>query len=155
MRARLTTDWSPSNRGGVRVDLAAAAARARGRLQPVFVSSRVLIADDNVDAAEALGEWLETMGYEVYTAYDGVAALEMARRLRPNAILLDIAMPLLNGDEVCRRLREEAWADRVLMVAVTGFNGPDDRRRSFDAGFDFHFGKPVDPRDIRALLQSL
>jgi CheY-like chemotaxis protein len=156
MRARLTTDCVFPDRGGLPAERAnAAAAKARGGLQPTCVGSRVLVADDNVDAADALGEWLEAMGYEVHTAYDGIAALEMARRLRPDAIMLDIAMPFLDGDEVCRRLREEAWAGCVLMVAVTGFNGPEERRRSFDAGFDFHFVKPVDPREIRALLQSL
>jgi CheY-like chemotaxis protein len=135
--------------------VARAAARPRRRFPRASVSSRVLIADDNVDAAQALGEWLEALGCEVYTAYDGVAALEMARRLQPDAIMLDIAMPFLNGVEVCRRLRQEPWARGVLMVAVTGFGGPEDRRRSLDAGFDFHLVKPVDPRDIRAVLQSL
>jgi CheY-like chemotaxis protein len=156
MEARFTPEWShPSPGGGDVQRAAAAAAGARRRLQPAFVTLRVLIADDNVDAAEGLREWLEAMGYEAYTAYDGVAALEIARRLRPDAILLDIAMPFLNGDEVCRRLRAETWAEDVLIVAVTGFSGPEERRRSLEAGFDFHFVKPVDPRDLRSLLQSL
>lgn len=156
MQARLTNAPSPHGRGTSRVERARPVPhRPRGRFQPAFVSSRVLIADDNVDAAVALGEWLEAMGYEVHTVYDGLDALETARRLHPDAVLLDIAMPSLNGDDVCRRLREEPWAEGVLIVAVTGFSGPEERRRSIDAGFDFHFVKPVDPRDIRALLQSL
>lgn len=120
-----------------------------------FVSCRVLIADDHVDAAIGLAEWLETMGYEVYTAYDGNDALETARRVRPDALLLDITMPGLDGDEVCRRLRQEPWAREVLIAAVTGYSGAEDRRRSREAGFDHHFVKPVDPRKIRDLLQSL
>src|SRR5262245_57240379 len=148
MRGRLTTASSPPNRAA-RAGQASPVGSDRGRrLQPAFLTARVLIADDNVDAAEALGEWLEAMGYEVHTAYDGLAALEMARRVQPDAIMLDIAMPYMNGDEVCRRLREEPWAKSVLIVAVTGFSGQEDRGRAFEAGFDFHFVKPVDPRDI-------
>jgi CheY-like chemotaxis protein len=120
-----------------------------------FVSCRVLVADDHVDAAIGLAEWLETMGYEVYTAYDGNDALETARRVKPDALLLDITMPGLDGDEVCRRLRQEPWAREVLIAAVTGYSGAEDRRRSREAGFDHHFVKPVDPRKIRDLLQSL
>ncbi len=131
------------------------AKKRRPAFRPAFISSRVLIADDNVDAATGLAEWLEAMGYEVYTAYDGLEALEAARRLRPNAVLLDIAMPYLDGDEVCRRLREEGWAREVLIVAVTGFSSSEERRRSKEAGFDHHFVKPVDPREIRDILQSL
>jgi CheY-like chemotaxis protein len=115
----------------------------------------VLVADDHADAAIAMAEWLETMGYEVYTAYDGNDALELARRIKPDALLLDIAMPGLEGDEVCRRLREEAWARQIMIVAVTGYSGPEERRRSLEAGFDHHLVKPVDPREIRDLLQSL
>jgi CheY-like chemotaxis protein len=115
----------------------------------------VLIADDHVDAAIGLAEWLETMGYEVYTAYDGIDALDTARRVRPDAMLLDITMPGLDGDEVCRRLRQEPWAREVMIAAVTGYSGAEDRRRSREAGFDHHFVKPVDPRKIRDLLQSL
>jgi CheY-like chemotaxis protein len=156
MRARLAEQAAnPHGRNGWAERASPVTNRSRGGFQPAFVSSRILVADDNVDAAMGLGEWLEAMGYEVHIAFDGSEALEMAQRLRPDAILLDIAMPSLNGDEVCRRLREEPWAEGVLMVAVTGFSGPEERRRSLDSGFDFHFVKPVDPRDIRALLQSL
>ena len=127
----------------------------RGGRQTGFVSCRVLIADDHVDAAIGLAEWLETMGYEVYTAYDGKDALETARRVRPDALFLDITMPGIDGDEVCRRLRREPWARNVLIAAVTGYSGAEERRRSRAAGFDHHFVKPVDPRKIRDLLQSL
>ena len=128
---------------------------SRRARQAAFVSCRVLIADDHVDAAIGLAEWLETMGYEVYTAYDGIDALETARRIQPDALLLDITMPGLDGDEVCRRLRQEPWAREVMIAAVTGYSGAEDRRRSREAGFDHHFVKPVDPRKIRDLLQSL
>ena len=91
----------------------------------------------------------------MYTAYDGNDALETARRVRPDALFLDITMPGIDGDEVCRRLRREPWARNVLIAAVTGYSGAEERRRSRAAGFDHHFVKPVDPRKIRDLLQSL
>jgi CheY-like chemotaxis protein len=115
----------------------------------------VLVADDNVDAANGLGMFLEALGYEVQTAHNGPAALELARRWHPQAMFLDISMPLIDGDEVCRKLREESWAQDVLIAAVTGFGSPEDRRRCFEAGFDHHIVKPADPRQIIELLQSL
>jgi CheY-like chemotaxis protein len=117
--------------------------------------ARVLVADDNVDAAVGLGVFLETLGYEVRTAHNGPAALELARRWHPQAIFLDISMPLIDGDEVCRKVRQEEWGEDVLIAAVTGFGMPEDRKRSLEAGFDYHLVKPVDPRLIIRLLQSL
>lgn len=116
---------------------------------------RVLIADDNVDTATAFGALIEAMGHEVYVAHDGLEALDLARRLRPDAIFLDCAMPWITGDEVCRRLRQEPWARTVLIAAATGFGSPEDRKRSFDSGFDYHLVKPIDPRLVRSLLQYL
>jgi len=116
---------------------------------------RVLVADDDVDAAAALAVLLESVGYETRTAHNGSAALELARRWHPEAIFLDVSMPFIDGDEVCRRLREEGWSRGVLIAAVTGLSKPEDRRRSRAAGFDHHLVKPVDPRVILDLLQSL
>ena len=117
--------------------------------------TRVLVADDDVDAASALAMLLEAVGYETRTAYNGSSALELARRWHPEAIFLDVSMPLLNGDEVCRRVREEPWGRGVLIAAVTGLGKPEDKRRSRAAGFDRHLVKPVDPKVILDLLQSL
>jgi CheY-like chemotaxis protein len=119
------------------------------------VRYRVLVADDNVDTATAFGALIEAMGHEVHVAHDGLEALEMARRLRPDAIFLDCAMPWISGDEVCRRLRQEPWAQTVLIAAATGFGSAEDRKRSFDSGFDYHLVKPIDPRLVRNLLQYL
>ena len=127
----------------------------RAQSRPLPALARVLVADDNIDATVALALFLEALGYELRTAYNGSAALEVARRWRPEAIFLDISMPLIDGDEVCRRLRQERWGREVLIAAVTGFGKPEDRRRSLDAGFDYHLVKPVDPRSIVKLLQFL
>jgi CheY-like chemotaxis protein len=126
-----------------------------GDYESVIRPARVLIADDNVDAAVALAMFLEAIGYEVHAVHDGSTALAAARELRPDAILLDIAMPQMKGDEVCRALRQESWTEHVLIAAVTGFGTAEDRRRSLDAGFDYHMVKPLDPWRLADLLQSL
>jgi CheY-like chemotaxis protein len=131
------------------------AARRGGGSESVETPARVLVADDNVDAAVGLAMFLEALGYDVRTAHNGPAALDHARRWHPQAVFLDISMPLIDGDEVCRKLREERWGKKALIAAVTGFGMPEDRKRSFEAGFDHHLVKPVDPRTIIKLLQSL
>jgi CheY-like chemotaxis protein len=93
----------------------------------------------------------KTLGHEVQTAYDGLAALDVARSFRPEAIFLDIGLPGMNGFDVVRSLREEGFKDE-LIVAVSGYGQPEDRQRSHDAGFDEHLVKPVH-RD--ALLSAL
>jgi CheY-like chemotaxis protein len=132
----------------------AAADSLRGGV-PVATPAKVLVADDNVDAAVGLAMFLEALGYDVRTAHNGPAALELARRWRPQAIFLDISMPLIDGNEVCRKLRQESWGKEALIAAVTGFGMPEDRKRSSESGFDYHLVKPVDPRAIIRLLQSL
>ncbi|MCZ2497442.1 response regulator [Xylophilus sp. Kf1] len=124
-----------------------AAVVARGPL-------RVALADDNVDGAETLAALLELDGYEVRVAHDGLAALDLVRDYRPDAVFLDIGMPGLNGYEVARQLRAEQAADhpQPILVALTGWGGADDKKRAIEAGFDRHLTKPVDPD---ALVQIL
>jgi PAS domain S-box-containing protein len=112
---------------------------------------RVLVVDDNRDTAHACSKLLQQMGHEVDTAYDGLAALEHARSFRPQVLFLDIGLPRMNGYEVSRALRDEGFQDAVI-IAVSGYGQPDDRRRSREAGFDHHLVKPVDRAAIvRAL----
>jgi CheY-like chemotaxis protein len=116
---------------------------------------RVLIADDNEDAAESLVQLLAMMGNTVHRAKDGLQAVEMAEHLRPEVIVLDIGMPGLNGFEACRRIRAQPWNQGVVMIALTGWGQDDDRRRSTDAGFDRHLVKPVDPLMLEKLMSDL
>jgi CheY-like chemotaxis protein len=116
---------------------------------------RVLIADDNEDAAESLMQLLEMMGNTVHRASDGLQAVGMAQELRPEVIVLDIGMPRLNGFEACRRIRAQPWSNGVVMIALTGWGQEEDRRRSMDAGFDRHLVKPVDPLMLEKLLSDL
>ena len=113
---------------------------------------RVLIVDDNVDAAETLQMVVSTMGHEAETVHDGHAALEAARARPPDIVLLDISMPGMDGFTVARRLRDEPRLGKVRVVALTGFGQQDDRRRTREAGFDDHLVKPVSPEDLRRLL---
>ena len=113
---------------------------------------RVVVADDNADAAESLSELLSLCGNEVRTAADGAAAFEIAEVFQPQAMVVDIAMPVLNGHELCRKVRATPWGRDVLMIAASGWGQQDDRQRSLDAGFDHHLVKPVDYAAVEALL---
>ncbi len=116
---------------------------------------RILIVDDNEDGAESLAMLLEIGGNETHLAHDGFEAIEAAERLRPDAVLLDIGLPRLNGYEVCRRLRQKPWGKELVLVALTGWGQDEDRQRSQDAGFDTHLVKPVDHSVLMQLLASL
>jgi PAS domain S-box-containing protein len=113
---------------------------------------RVLIADDNVDAAKALAELLEMDGYRVDVAYDGQQALDMAMRIRPVAGFLDIGMPLLDGYQLAARLRAQPDLNGMLLVAMTGWGQEADKRAALAAGFDAHLTKPIDPAEVAAML---
>jgi DNA-binding response OmpR family regulator len=105
--------------------------------------ARVLVVDDNEDAANSLATLLEVMGYEVRTAYDGPEAIEAADQFQPLVALLDIGLPRLSGYDIARHVREHRGQE-VLLVAITGWGQEDDRRRAREAGFDHHFTKPAD-----------
>lgn len=116
---------------------------------------RILIADDNADVAESLAMMLRLMGNEVRSVSDGVQAIEQAVAFAPELILLDIGMPGLDGYEVARRIREQQWDRHLVLVALTGWGQEEDRRRSIDAGFDYHFTKPVNPAALEKLIAQL
>jgi CheY-like chemotaxis protein len=116
------------------------------------VRRKVLIADDNEDAAVSLGMLVEAMGHETRVAHDGLAALEIAEGFRPDIVLLDIAMPRLDGYETARRLAKRSWFASTLLIALTGWGQEADRRRARDAGFHRHIVKPVDPDVLAELL---
>jgi len=116
---------------------------------------RILVADDNSDALESLAMLLELGGHEVYTASNGVLALESAERHQPDVALLDIGMPELDGYEVARRIRSQPWGRSITLVALTGWGQESDRRRSGEAGFDSHLVKPLDLEQLSRLLAEL
>ena len=112
---------------------------------------KILVVDDNRDAAETLSMLLELKGHEVRRAYDGENALQLAEDFRPEMVLLDLGMPKMNGYEACRRIRDHAWGAQMTLIAVTGWGQEDDRRKSTAAGFDGHLVKPVDPETLEEL----
>ena len=116
---------------------------------------RVLVVDDNVDAAESLAELLELLGNDVRTAYDGEAAIGAAAQFRPDLVLMDLGMPKLNGYEAARRMREHPWSQGMVLVALTGWGQEDDRKKSLDAGFTLHLVKPVAVDVLKKLLAGL
>jgi CheY-like chemotaxis protein len=143
--------------------LPAAPARSRGEeLEPDEAAmvpsaqccSRILIADDNVDAASSLATLLELSGHTVRVVHDGSKALAAAAELRPDVILLDIGMPCMNGYDVCRAIRRQPWAEHTPIVAITGWGQEDDRRRAIDAGFTHHITKPVNLAQLERLIRA-
>ena len=114
---------------------------------------RILVVDDNVDAAEALGELLRDYGHEVATAHDGPQALDNARLHRPEIVLLDISMPEMDGYEVARRIRGELGLGDALLIALSGYGEDRHRRLAREAGFDHHVTKPVDASRLEELLK--
>ena len=119
------------------------------------VKRRILLADDNNDALESLATLLQLGGHDVVTASNGALALECAERHRPEVMLLDIGMPLLDGYEVARRIRVQPWGRQITLVALTGWGQDSDRRRSREAGFDTHLVKPLDMDKLMDLLERL
>ena len=116
------------------------------------VRRRILIADDNPDAADSLAMLLELAGHEVRVAHLGRSAVSLAQVFHPEAALLDIGMPDLSGYEVARELRREPWAARLQLIALTGWGQDGDRRRALEAGFDHHLTKPVDLERLTELI---
>jgi PAS domain S-box-containing protein len=115
---------------------------------------RILVVDDNVDAAESLSRVLRLQAHEVRVAYDGLAALAAARDMNPDVVLLDIGLPEMDGLEVAKSLRARGDGPRPLLVAMTGFGQAEDRARTAAAGFDHHLTKPVDPQMLQSLMQT-
>lgn len=114
---------------------------------------RILVADDNRDAGETLAILLRLDGHEVHVATDGLEAVELFGRVKPDVAILDIGMPGLSGHEVARRIRE-LGGPPVTLIALTGWGQRADKDRAAESGFDHHFTKPVDPTVLSDLLQK-
>jgi len=126
-----------------------AAATARGPRH------RILVVDDNTDAAESLAEMLTLLGHEARTAHDGAAGIAAVAEFRPDLVLMDLGMPGLNGYEAARRIRAEPRGDEPFLVALTGWGSDEDRRRTREAGFDRHLVKPVGLDSLQRLIADV
>jgi len=113
---------------------------------------KILVVDDNVDAAATVAKLLSGWGHEVHVVFTGHAALDAVRTFRPEILLLDIGLPGMSGYEVARQLRSDPSFDQLLITALTGYGQSEDRQRSFEAGFDFHITKPPGRDVLEALV---
>ena len=148
----------------VRLPLALAAADAQGATSAAIevkqavapaAGLRILVADDNEDAASTLAALLELMGHTVQYVNDGAAAVEAVPQFDPEVVILDIGMPKMNGYQACRLIRGLPGGAAMTILAVTGWGQPEDRRASSEAGFDHHLVKPVDPDTLAELLAAV
>jgi len=125
------------------------------RQQPSPLGHRLLIVDDNKDAATTLAMLLRLEGHEVQIAFDGPSALESAKSYGPEMVFLDIGMPAMDGYEVARRMRQQPGLENVILAALTGWGQAEDRRRTAEAGFDHHLVKPIEPMALASLLAGI
>jgi two-component system, chemotaxis family, CheB/CheR fusion protein len=116
---------------------------------------KILVVDDNRDAADTCAMLLELSGHHMQTAYTGQRALELAEKFRPHVVLLDIGIPDLDGYQLAKKFRAFSWGRGTVLIAVTGWGQEDDRRRAFEAGFDHHLTKPIAAETVESLIQSL
>lgn len=126
--------------------------RSDGPRVSALSGCRILVVDDNQDSAGILGMFLRRKGNDIRTAHDGLEAVEVAEAFHPEFVLLDIGLPKMNGYEVARRIRQQAWGGEVILVALTGWGQDEDRHRSQEAGFNFHLVKPVALAALEELL---
>jgi CheY-like chemotaxis protein len=122
---------------------------------PLPSGYRLLVVDDNRDAANSLSMLLRLQGHDVRSAYSGEAALEIATAFTPDVVFLDIGMPGMDGYEVARRLRQIPGLGATVLAALTGWGQQEDRRRTNEAGFNHHLTKPPEPKDVQAVLDGL
>ena len=120
---------------------------SRGRL-------RVLIVDDNADAARLLSMLVQFLGHEVKTAYDGVEGVREAENFQPNIVLMDLTMPRMNGYDAAREIRTQPWGQQMMLVALTGREEEEVRHAARQAGFDQHLVKPISPDALKQLLTA-
>ena len=123
--------------------------------RPASIGHRVLVVDDNVDGAESMAMLLQLEGHEALIAHDAYKAMELAEQQRPEAIILDIGLPGMNGYEACETIRQKPWGKNLVLIAVTGWGQEEDRNKSKEAGFNAHIVKPVDHDALLRLLSQL
>jgi CheY-like chemotaxis protein len=120
---------------------------------PSAPGRRVLLVDDNEDAAATLADSLRTLGHQVVVAHDGPAALARVRAFQPDVALLDIGLPVMDGFELAERLRDECGLPHLMLIAITGYAQAVDRKRTAEKGFHEHLAKPIDVQHVDAILR--
>jgi CheY-like chemotaxis protein len=153
------TSGGPDRGSEFVVELPLATAEDSGRADPATTAGpralRILIVEDHEDAREGLQLLLATMGHSVMVASDGVEGLDALRRSRPEVAIIDIGLPGLDGYALARAVRSEPALDGVQLVALTGYSGRENQQQAIEAGFQLHLVKPVDPRALRRVFETL
>jgi CheY-like chemotaxis protein len=139
----------------VRIDSHLPSDPSREEPRRQVIARRILIVDDNRDAATSLARVLELTGHRTRIAFDGAEGLQVAEEFEPEVAILDIGMPGLNGYEACRRMRARPWGKSTVFIALTGWGQDEDRRQATEAGFNYHLVKPVDPAELDRLLAGM
>jgi len=116
---------------------------------------RLVVVDDNADNAHSLSLLLETLGHETKIAHNGIQALGVAHEFQPDAMIIDIGMPGLDGHDLARRIRAEEWGKDLLLVAASGWGQDEDKQASLEAGFNMHLVKPIELRTLEGLLETI
>ena len=122
---------------------------------PPAVRRRVLVVDDNLDAAESLAILMRLAGHEVRMAFDGIEAVKTAETFQPHIVFLDLGLPKLSGSEAARQIRQHPWSQGMILVALTGWGHDKDRRKSREVGFDDHLVKPANLEDLTKIINRL
>lgn len=117
-------------------------------------SCHILVVDDNPDAAFTLLMLLKLKGYTAHACHNGREGIAAAERLQPDVVILDLAMPEINGYETCRLIRKQPWGKDLVIIALSGYNQPEDIRLGWEAGFDAHLVKPVDLNILAKLITT-
>ena len=117
-------------------------------------SLRILVVDDGKNAADILAMFFEMEGHVVQVAYDGLMAVDIAERFRPQLIVMDIGMPQMDGLEASRRIRRQAQGKEIIIIALSGLDQDDDKRSCAEAGINHHMAKPVRPDDLRLVIRE-
>lgn len=122
---------------------------------PTAAHCKVLIVDDNLDAAESLAILMKLAGHEVRMAFDGIEAVKTAETFLPHIVFLDLGLPKLSGSEAARHIRQQPWSKGMVLVALTGWGHEKDRRKSREEGFDDHVVKPASLEDLSKIISKL
>jgi CheY-like chemotaxis protein len=143
----------------VRLPISTASTELTGSLETRAVrpaiGKRILVIDDNIDAADSLALLLEMNGHTTSSVHDGTTGIITAEEFCPDVILLDIGLPDINGYEVARRIRQHSWGKKIFLIAATGWGQDKDKALAMAAGFDNHLTKPIDYQKLTLLLQKL
>jgi CheY-like chemotaxis protein len=116
---------------------------------------RILIVDDYKAAADMLAMVVKILGYEVRTAMDGQSGVDTASTFSPDIIIMDIGMPRMNGYEAATHIRQQDWGQNMVLIALTGWDSPEDRQKIQNAGFNHHLVKPAEPQHLKTLLAQI